>query len=99
MAVYLALNLVVVGRGPGPVADRTRSWSSDWKHAADRQHGNPLAMVAVALLVFPKLALGLSGFETGVAVMPLVRASPTTRREQPDGPDPQHPQAADRRPR
>ncbi len=38
------------------------------------QGSGPAVMITVCLLVFPKLALGMSGFETGVSVMPHVRA-------------------------
>ena len=44
----------------------------NWWLALTTYHGNPLMVVGIALLVFPKLALGLSGFETGVAVMPQI---------------------------
>jgi hypothetical protein len=84
VGVYLALNVVVVGDGlirvvthPGRV--------EDWATALTTQHGNPVLVVGIALLVFPKLALGLSGFETGVAVMPHVRGAPGDTDEHPAG--------------
>ena len=46
---------------------------TDWWAALTTQHGNPLMIVGISLIVFPKLALGLSGFETGVAVMPQIK--------------------------
>ncbi len=73
VGTFLALNLVVVFVGFWEIA-KNPSLLSDWQHAMTAQHGNPLMMIAVALIVFPKLALGLSGFETGVAVMPQIAA-------------------------
>ena len=79
VAVYLALNLVVVVVAIGHVAEHA-TLVTDWWGALNTQHGNPLIMVGIALLVFPKLALGLSGFETGVAVMPQIKGGPATTR-------------------
>jgi hypothetical protein len=42
-------------------------------------------VVALSLLVFPKLALGMSGFETGVAVMSHVRGDPGDTEQRPLG--------------
>lgn len=84
VAAYLALNAVVVGVGLAELARRPDAFA-DWRHTLWATHGSPWAMVAVALLVFPKLALGLSGFETGVAVMPLVKGDPTDTEAEPSG--------------
>jgi hypothetical protein len=71
VGVYLSLNLIVVGIGLYDILAHP-TLVSDWTRHAFQSHGSIFGMVGVALLVFPKLALGLSGFETGVAVMPLV---------------------------
>ncbi|MDQ2900561.1 MAG: amino acid transporter [Acidobacteriota bacterium] len=71
VAAYLVLNVVVVGAGLLDVL-RHPQVVANWKTQLFHAHGNPLAMIGVSLLLFPRLALGLSGFETGVAVMPLV---------------------------
>jgi hypothetical protein len=76
VATYLALNVVVLAVSAWEVLSHPVR-IGDWTHAMTAEHSSPLAMVAVALLVFPKLALGMSGFETGVAVMPQVKGAPT----------------------
>jgi len=84
VAVYLFLNCIVVGVRFYELATHPAVFS-DWKNALVSAHGSPLAMIGVALLVFPKLALGLSGFETGVVVMPLVEGDETDTEENPIG--------------
>ena len=49
----------------------------DWIAAMTSAHSAPFGIIGASLLVFPALALGLSGFETGVVVMPLVEGDPT----------------------
>jgi hypothetical protein len=80
VAVYLLLNLVVVLVSAWHVLT-DGGVVGHWTSALSTGHSGPLAVVGVALLVFPRLALGLSGFETGVAVMPLVQGDATDTSE------------------
>lgn len=78
VAIYLAANLVTVGIAVYEVT-RHPELLANWKTALFQTKtsfglSGTLAVIGLSLLVFPKLALGLSGFETGVAVMPLVHA-------------------------
>ena len=82
VGTYLALNLVVVIASAVQILERPVT-VGNWWAALTAQHSNPLLVIGIALLVFPKLALGLSGFETGVAVMPQIHGAP--------GDDPEHP--------
>ena len=72
VALYILLNAIVVGWGLSHLAAHPDAFTN-WSLIARGQYGSLPNMVMAALLVFPKLALGLSGFETGVAVMPLVK--------------------------
>ncbi|HKG11976.1 MAG TPA: hypothetical protein VKB12_01505, partial [Pyrinomonadaceae bacterium] len=91
VAVYLLLNLVVIAvsfyhifNTPG-VFPRWYQAALNADVAGFHVNGNPLVMVGAALFLFPKLALGLSGFETGVVVMPLVEGDKDDTYENPKG--------------
>jgi hypothetical protein len=78
---YLALNLIVLGRGAFEIITHP-ALVADWRSALAAK-GDPSLMIAGAILIFPKLALGLSGFETGVSVMPLIDGGERDKGQQP----------------
>ncbi|MFM7528467.1 MAG: hypothetical protein ACKO63_08255, partial [Nodosilinea sp.] len=84
VGIYLLLNLVTITMGLQEIV-RHPGVLQDWRTTLLTSHGNPLMLLALAALVFPKLALGLSGFETGVAVMPLVQGHSSDTSDQPRG--------------
>lgn len=79
VAVYLTLNVIVIGNGLRVILQSPHVLAA-WHTTVlsnPQTHGSPLLIIALALVLFPKLALGLSGFETGVLVMPLIKGDPT----------------------
>ena len=72
VGAYLVLNAVVTVRAIAEVL-RHPHVVRVWETAVRAQHPNWWGIAGVCLLLFPRLALGLSGFETGVAVMPLIK--------------------------
>jgi hypothetical protein len=76
---YLVLNVIVLlwcGRRVLFRVDLLAHW-----HASLMASGDWTAIFIASALVFPKLALGLSGFETGVSVMPLVSGADADKAE------------------
>jgi hypothetical protein len=79
---YLTLNAIVIWQGFEILQSTPNVFAAWYKGLVVRYH-DVLTMVAISMGMFPKLALGLSGFETGVSVIPLVKGQ---RGDTPDRP-------------
>ncbi len=79
VAAFLLLNAVVVIRGLVEMFT-TDGALSTWMSAAS-QVGGLGGAIEAAVIAFPLLVLGLSGFETGVSMMPLIAATGQTAQD------------------
>ncbi len=70
---YLVLNVIVLVRALFAVISHPVAMPH-WLDAL-RAQGSWAHVGIAAVILFPQLALGLSGFETGVSVMPLIRGA------------------------
>lgn len=74
VAIFLVLNAVTIAVGLVDVFTTPGAWSA-WTEALVEGGGGLGDLAGPALMAFPLLVLGLSGFETGVSMMPLVSAA------------------------
>ena len=77
VAVFLALNAVIVAVSVSEMVANPQLLSS-WTEALTAHGSSFIDILGPAVLAFPLLVLGLSGFETGVSMMPLVAATGQT---------------------
>jgi hypothetical protein len=85
VGAYLSLTMVVVVVGFFEMAMQPQMIGNWQSSLLSNYNSNPLLMIGASLLVFPRLALGLSGFETGVGLMPLVRGDEGDEPNRPAG--------------
>ena len=80
VVAFLALNAVILGVGLVNIVTHPTT-ITDWMALLTATGGGFGGILVPALLAFPLLVLGLSGFETGVSMMPLIAATGTTPEE------------------
>lgn len=80
VAVFLTLNAVIIGMGLYEIL-ATPGALSGWTQVLTTTAGSPSEVILLSVLAFPLLVLGLSGFETGVSMMPLIAARGATPAE------------------
>ncbi|MER6797947.1 amino acid transporter, partial [Amycolatopsis mediterranei] len=80
VAVFLLLNAVVTVAGVIDLVGDSAALSH-WTDALTAGGGGFTGVIGPAVIAFPLLVLGLSGFETGVSMMPLVAADGKTAEE------------------
>ncbi len=84
VVLYLFVNVVLVCYCGQELVKQPELFNIYWKHLLTDYPTLEKALVVTAT-VFPGLALGLSGFETGVAIMPNVRGFSTDDAGAPEG--------------
>ena len=81
VALFLALNAVVVAVGFADIVATPRLLDG-WTQGLTAHGTGFFDIAGPAVVAFPLLVLGLSGFETGVSMMPLVAAKGDTPEQQ-----------------
>jgi hypothetical protein len=77
VAIFLTLNAITIVVGLREIFFVQPDVYWNWRAAvwtSPNVEGSVIWLIFASIIVFPRLALGLSGFETGVVVMPLVKS-------------------------
>ena len=77
VALFLLLNAVIIVVAIAAISTEP-TVMTDWLNRLVTTGGSPGDIARTALFAFPLLVLGLSGFETGVSMMPLVSSEGMT---------------------